>query len=141
MCSYDGQSVQLALRFCYGQRGKLNHRKKLFLEFGSQFSNLFNVDISTKLHHLIHHVTDYILHHGCIRRGNSEDNEGEHKQFKSLFNNTKRHIHSIASQLLTSWVHSYDQTTNTDDCNALSDLYDSIDSNYDIEDRVQQTWT
>lgn len=54
-------------------------------DFGLQMSDLFNVDVSMKLHSLMRHVDDHLTHLGCIRRGSSEENEMAHKEFKMLY--------------------------------------------------------
>lgn len=73
-------------------------------QFVVLFSQLFEVDVSTKLHHLTRHVHDHLIRLGCIRRGLSEENEMAHKELKCFFNCTNKHIDLISSQLLTSWV-------------------------------------
>lgn len=72
--------------------------------FGVLFASLFQVDISTKLHHVMRHVTDHIRNLGCLRRGISEEDEESHEHFKILMVNTNRHIDTMDAQLLTVWV-------------------------------------
>lgn len=88
-----------------------------FFQFGLLMSRTFRVDVSTKLHRFMRHVDTHLVHLGCIRRGSSEENEMVHKEFKALYNFTIKHIATIASQILTNWVHcdqKFDDNTDVD---------------------------
>lgn len=71
--------------------------------FGCKFTSVIAVDVSTKLHRLMRHVHSHLIHLGCLRRGSSEKNEMAHKDFKSLYNRTNRHIDELAPPLLRMW--------------------------------------
>lgn len=72
--------------------------------FGVQVSDMFKVYITTKMKRLMRHVHNHLFHLRFIRRGSSEENEIAHKQFKIMYNVTKKQPDSIATQLLTSRV-------------------------------------
>lgn len=80
-------------------------RWQLYLfNFGAQISDLFQVEVNAKMHRVMRHVHHHLVHIGCIRRGSSEENEMAHKQFKSVYKGTNKHMDFISAQLLTSSV-------------------------------------
>lgn len=49
------------------------------------------MDVSTKLHRLMHHIDHHLVYLDCIRRGSSVDNDMEHTEFK-VFMQLQRNI-------------------------------------------------
>lgn len=74
-------------------------------DFGRQMSTTFNMDVTTKIHRLIGHVTDQLVMHGCIRRCSTEENKHENKKHKKAYRLTNTHLESIGVQLFRAHVH------------------------------------
>lgn len=91
-------------------RTEINIWKREFFKFGERTSNIFNVDVSTKLHSLMRHVYCNLLNLGCKHRGSSKENEMHRKQFKPPYNNTNEHLNSIAPQLIITWIRNHHET-------------------------------
>lgn len=66
------------------------------------------------------HIYDHIISMGYLRRGCTEENEQDHKNFKQLYNNASKHIDCIAPNLLARWVYPcnlsyYESESDSDD--------------------------
>lgn len=72
-------------------------------------------------------VEHHLIHMGCLQRGSSEENEIVHKELKVLYNSTNKHLDSIASQILTTWIGVQDQISNFCD-NSLDNPSQTITS-------------
>lgn len=57
--------------------------------FGVLMADVFNVERSTKLHRVILHEEDDLVHLGCILRGSSEEKDATYKELKALCNYVK----------------------------------------------------
>lgn len=60
----------------------------------------FAIDVSTKFHRLMWHISNQLLFLGCVPRASSEENEMRQTPFKQAYNNTNKHISLLAPQLL-----------------------------------------
>lgn len=99
--------------------------QKFLFTVGSSMVDVFNVDVTTKLHRTMRHVKDHLLHHGCIRRGSTEENEYENKKFKRGFNFTNKHLDTIAPQLLRAHVHCDDVLASDEESESENDDMES----------------
>lgn len=82
----------------------LENWQTYLFRFGQLMVQDFEVDVSTKLHRTMYHVSDHSLSIGCILRGSLEENEVKYKLYKSGYNSTNKHIDTIAVQLLRSTI-------------------------------------
>lgn len=62
-------------------------------------SDVFQVDVTMKMHLSMWHVHHHLVHLGCIQRGSFEENKIAQKQFKILYNGTNKDLDCIATQL------------------------------------------
>lgn len=120
---------------------QLDSLQSTLFDFGSTFAAVFRVDISTKLHRLMRHVKHHIVHLGCLRRCSSEENEESYKQFKSIVENTNRHMHYLASQLLNVWV-GRSQSFTDPDIDISDPNYDDPDTSITVHDeQISVKWS
>lgn len=52
----------------------MSHWKEYMFHFGVEMSQLFQADVSIKLHRFMRRVEQHLIHMCCLRRGSSEDN-------------------------------------------------------------------
>lgn len=85
--------------------------------------------MTAKIHRILLHVKDHRLLHGFIRRGSTEEHEYEKNKFKKGSNFTKKHLETIASQLLRAHFHSdkvfHTETESGSDGDAMDDCFDT----------------
>lgn len=72
--------------------------------FDQNLADTFQVDVSTKVHRPMRHVNDHMKNLGSIMRYSYEENEYMHIDFKQCYNNTNRHMSTIAQQFLQSGI-------------------------------------
>lgn len=87
------------------------------------------------------HVKLYKMKHGCFMRGNCKENEAEHKTFKTLIQNTNRHIDSISSQLLTVWTETNSTHPIFQDSENSSDNENVSTSGISQDHCIKEKWT
>lgn len=83
---------------------KIEHWQSYMFQFGVQMAQVFEVDVITKLNRLMPDIHRHLVHLSCISYSSSEENDMTHKEFKTLYNSTNKHLDAIDSQLLTSWI-------------------------------------
>lgn len=44
----------------------------------------FKINVNTKIHRILRHISNQLVHLGCIFRGSSEENERMHKSFRDV---------------------------------------------------------
>ena len=74
--------------------------QRLAFESGLYLTQALGLNLSTKAHRMMHHVTDALTNYGCSRRGNSDANETLHKNAKRCYRSTNQHHIKLAEQLL-----------------------------------------
>lgn len=84
-------------------------------------AEVFKVDVTTKLHRLMSHIDNHLIHLRWIRRVSSDENEMLHEKFKYLYNTNNKHIESIDPQLLKTWVDKTFHVCDVPDSDSCSD--------------------
>lgn len=104
MCPYFGRS-ELSTMWPVRMEVEEIERWQLYLfRFGVQMSDVFNVDVTTKMFLFMQYVPHHFVNLGWIRNSSSKENWMTHNQFKVLYNGANKHIDCIVAQRLTSWV-------------------------------------
>lgn len=78
----------------------INRWQKFLFEFGTTMASTFHIDVATKIHRLMMHVSHHLKYMGCVYRGSSQEKETLHKQFKSGYANKNLHLDTIGPRLL-----------------------------------------
>lgn len=72
----------------------------LFFRSGAAIASGLEVGINTKLHRVLHHMGDYFLAFGCIRRGETDSNETQHLGIKQSYIATNHEFLTFNRQLI-----------------------------------------
>lgn len=99
------------------------------------------MDIFTKLHRAMRHISDHISDLDCIQRVISKENETLHKQFKRLVDCTNQYIDTIGTQLLSVWTSSDDTANPITDDEIQSDDDDYFPLAPHFNHLLLNTWT
>lgn len=74
--------------------------QKLCFEAGAKLSKALSVSVNTKIHRTMRHVKDHIITYGCIRRGETDNNETLHRNTKASYPATNHKLRTIGEQLV-----------------------------------------
>lgn len=69
-------------------------------EAGITLAQSLFITISTKIHRIMHHVTDHILDHGCTRRGSTDVCEMKYTTIKASYAATNKQSARLGTQLI-----------------------------------------
>lgn len=75
------------------------------------------------------HVNDHIRKFGYSRRGSSEENKMDHKNFKALYKATNLDHDAVDPELLTSFLYRKDQLNHTVNTDSYSDTSVKVQDN------------
>lgn len=70
--------------------------QKYLFETGIYFSSSLDIPVSTKIHLMIYHLSDYIIHSGLSRRIDTYQNETMHKSKKAAYSETAYKVSEIS---------------------------------------------